>query len=300
VAIKFLEHFTMIAAAINERSLWDEADGFYYDTVRRPADGSSYPVRVRSMTGLIPFCAVATAHSDTIAKLDEFNMRAREFLKARPEYSAAVDLNGPVEGSMLLALVGHNRLPRIIERLGDPDEFLSPYGIRSLSAAYRGKPFEFWMEGEVSATVDYEPAESTTTLFGGNSNWRGPVWFPVNHLVVGALDRYAIALGDSVTFEFPHGSGEQLTVTQIADEFARRLIALFLLDDDGHRPVFGDTERFRQDPVWRDGILFNEYFHGDNGAGLGASHQTGWTGLVADLVIRVAAARTAAQPTRPG
>ncbi len=291
VAIKFFEHFTLIAAAINERGLWDEADGFYYDRVRRPADGVAYPVRVRSMTGLIPLCAIAHADPSTVAGLTEFTGRVADFLRKRPEYGQAVvhDPSGP---GMLMALVGHDRLPRIIERLGDPDEFLSDRGLRSLSAAYRGHPFEFWISGEVSSTVDYEPAESTTPLFGGNSNWRGPIWFPVNYLVLGALQRYAQFLGSATTFEFPHGSGSQRTLEQITDEIGARLISIFLNDADGRRPMWGEVQRFQSDPAWHDQLLFSEYFHGDNGAGLGASHQTGWTGLVADLVIRLSESRS--------
>jgi hypothetical protein len=290
VAIKFFEHFTLIAEAMNRRGLWDEADGFYYDRMRRVADGRVWPVRVRSMTGLIPLCAVAIAPSGIARGLPELRERVEDFLRLRPEYTAAVKL--PEDGhDGLLAVVGEDRLPRVLERLADEAEFLSPHGLRSLSAAYRDRPFEFWADGQVASSVDYEPAESTSTLFGGNSNWRGPIWFPVNYLVIGALERYARRLGDDFTMEFPRGSGRQLTLREISAELARRLVAIFLEGADGRRPVFGGLERFQTDPAWHDALLFHEYFHGDDGAGLGASHQTGWTGLVADMVVRVAKAR---------
>jgi hypothetical protein len=281
--VKFFEHFTLIAEAINRRGLWDEADGFYYDRVRRVADGRVWPVRVRSMTGLIPLCAVAAGRADG---LEELRARIEDFLRLRPEYAAAVKPARDSEDVTLLAVVGEDRLPRILERIGDEMEFLSPHGLRSLSAAYRDRPFEFWSDGQLHSSVDYEPAESTTPLFGGNSNWRGPVWFPVNFLVIGALERFARRLGDGFTVEFPRGSGSRLNLREVADELARRLVAIFLEGPDGRRPVFGGVERFHGDPAWHDALHFHEYFHGDDGAGLGASHQTGWTGLVADLLLR--------------
>ena len=218
VAVKFFEHYALIAEAINDRGLWDEADGFYYDQIRRISDGAVYPVRVRSMTGLIPLCAVATGPQALMDRLDEFGRRARDFLRVRPEYAPTVDPAVNPGDVIMLSLVGRDRLPRVLERLADPNEFLSPHGLRSLSAAYRDRPFELWQDGHVVATIDYEPAESTTALFGGNSNWRGPIWFPVNYLVIGALERFASRLGDEVTFEFPHGSGRQLTLTQVSGE----------------------------------------------------------------------------------
>jgi hypothetical protein len=291
-AIKFFEHFTMISRAINDHGLWDEDDAFYYDRVRHVADGTSRPVRVRSMTGLIPLCAVAIGASGVAARLPEFGARVAEFLARRPEYRAAVDL-GDDDRPPTLALVGRNLLPHILERLADEDEFLSPHGIRSLSAAYRDRPFSFAADGAGESQVDYEPAESTTPLFGGNSNWRGPIWFPVNFLIIQALGRYAQGLGRDVTVEYPAGSGREAGVQQIADDLARRLVAIFLPDpaDGGRRPVFGNRSRFREDPAWTGDLFFHEYFHGDTGAGLGASHQTGWTGLVADLIIQRSATR---------
>jgi hypothetical protein len=225
------------------------------------------------------------------AGLTEFNARVAEFLAARPEYGAAVQPADDGQKTALLALVGEDRLPRVLERLADEAEFLSPHGIRSLSAAYRDRPFEFWIAGEVASTVDYEPAESTTALFGGNSNWRGPIWFPVNFLVIGALMRFARRLGDDFTVEFPRGSGRMRTLPEIIAELTERLVAIFLEGDDGRRPVFGGREIFERDGAWHDALFFHEYFHGDDGRGLGASHQTGWTGLVADMVIRLARAR---------
>jgi hypothetical protein len=284
VAVKFFEHFAMITEAINDRGLWDEADGFYYDQVRRPSDGGIWPMRVRSMTGLIPLCAVALGDGELTRRLPEFSRRVTEFLALRPEYAAAVQpAKGPDEVTML-ALVGEDRLPRILERLADEGEFLSAHGLRSLSAACRDHPFELWEDGRVIAGVDYEPAESTTPLFGGNSNWRGPIWFPVNYLVIVSLDRFARRLGDGFTIEFPRGSGRQRSLRQVTRELVTRLVGIFLPNVSGARPVWGS--RSAPDSSWDDALLFHEYFHGDDGRGLGASHQTGWTGLVADLVIR--------------
>jgi hypothetical protein len=293
VAIKFFEHFTLIAEAINDRGLWDEADGFYYDRVRRASDGQAWPVRVRSMTGLIPLCAVAIGAPDVTTRLPEFTTRITEFLEARPEYRAGVQAPRDGRGATMLAIVGEDRLPRILERLADASEFLSPHGLRSLSAIYRDLPFEFWASGQVAATIDYEPAESTIPLFGGNSNWRGPIWFPVNYLVIAALERFALHYGDELVVEFPRHSGRRLTLREITTELAERLVRIFLDRPDGRRPVFGALERFQRDPAWHDALLFHEYFNGDDGAGLGASHQTGWTGLVADMIVRLSNARAA-------
>ncbi|HEX6713654.1 MAG TPA: hypothetical protein VF066_09715 [Thermoleophilaceae bacterium] len=292
VAVKFFEHFTLIAEAINDRGLWDEADGFYYDRVRRAGDGEAWPVRVRSMTGLIPLFAVAIGPAGATDRLTEFQARVRDYLELRPEYARSVKLADPHNPVSMLALVGEDRLPRILERLADEAEFLSPHGVRSLSAAYRDHPFEFSHAGQVASSVDYEPAESTTPLFGGNSNWRGPIWFPVNFLLLAALSRFARRLGDDYTVEFPWGSGKRRTLQQIVVELSQRLIGIFLEDGDG-RPVFGAQGRFRDDAAWRDALLFYEYFDGDTGAGLGASHQTGWTGLVADMIVRVSKDRQA-------
>jgi hypothetical protein len=221
--------------------------------------------------------------------MPELLERVSDFLRVRPEYASAVDMAAGPDHVTIAALVGEDRLPRVLERLADELEFLSPHGLRALSAVYRDRPFEFWLEGHVTATVDYEPAESTTPLFGGNSNWRGPIWFPVNYLVLGALRRFARRYGDAFTVEFPLGSGRQLTLAQIERDLSQRLVAIFLPGPDGRRPVF--ARRADPDPTWADALLFHEYFHGDDGTGLGASHQTGWTGLVAELIIRLSQAR---------
>ena len=289
VAVKFFEHFTMISQAINEHGLWDEEDGFYYDRVRRP-DGTSVPVRVRSMTGLIPLCAVAIGNPAVTRRLTEF----RERVGRLPARAARVRTGGArrreraphdarARGRQPPA--AHPRAPRRPGRVPVAARDPRPVG-RVPRAAVR------LLRGRRPTTVvDYEPAESTTGLFGGNSNWRGPIWFPVNYLVIGALLRFSQGLDEDFTVEFPTGSGDQHTLREITIDLAERLVAIFLPREDGTRPVFGGQERFRTDPAWRDALLFHEYFHGDDGAGLGASHQTGWTGLVADLVIRLSWAR---------
>jgi hypothetical protein len=285
LATKFFEHFALIAEAMNDKGLWDEEDGFYYDVLALPGRPPE-PLRVRSMVGLIPLCSATTLGRQTMDRLPEFTGRFCWFLENKPQYNRVignVHTLGRDEGR-LFSIVGPERLRRILERMLDEDEFLSPYGLRALSQYHRDHPFSVSIDG-MTATVDYEPAESTTPLFGGNSNWRGPVWFPVNYLVIEALRRYARYFGDDFTIECPTGSGRQTTLCEVADELSRRLVSLFL-DDGGRRPVFGGVERFQRDPAWHDRLLFYEYFHGDNGAGLGASHQTGWTGLVADVVIR--------------
>ena len=291
VAVKFFEHYAMIVAAINEQGLWDESDGFYYDQVRRVSDGTAYPVRVRSMTGLLPLCAVASARRERVSALGEFAGQIRRFIELHPEYAAAFQPATGNEEMVTLALVDPDRLPRVLQRLADEGEFLSPHGLRALSAAYRNDPFELWQDGHVIASVDYEPAESTTSLFGGNSNWRGPIWFPVNYLVISAIDQYARRYGDDLTVDYPHGSGQQRTLGWVARDLRERLVSIFLPGEDGVRPVFAGRET--PDATWADSLEFHEYFHGDDGRGLGASHQTGWTGLVADLVIRLASDREA-------
>jgi hypothetical protein len=240
-----------------------------------------WPVRVRSMTGLIPLCAVAVARAGIADQLPEFGARVIEFLDARPEYRASVQRSAD---AIMLAMVGEDELPRVLERLADETEFLSPHGLRSLSAIYRDHPYEFWGSGQIAATVDYEPAESTTALYGGNSNWRGPIWFPINVLLIDALQKFHHYFGDTFTVECPTGSGRMMTLSQVAVELSRRLSGIFLEDMSGRRAVFGTVERFQHDPNWHDYIPFHEYFNGDTGAGVGASHQTGWTALVAKLL----------------
>jgi hypothetical protein len=282
LATKFFEHYAHIAEAMAD--LWDEHDGFYYD-VFRCADGGSVPVRVRSVVGLISLFATVKLENKTLERLPRFAKRINWFIKNKPQYAdvfANVSGSGETEGR-LLAVVDPSRLRRLLAYVLDEGEFLSPYGLRGLSAAYRGRPFVLDVGG-MNAGVDYEPAESTSGLFGGNSNWRGPIWFPVNYLVISALRRFALFFGDDFKIEHPTGSGNDKTLNEIADDLADRLVGIFRDDASGRRPVFGNYERFQSDPAWHDLLLFHEYFHGDTGAGLGASHQTGWTGLAADLI----------------
>jgi hypothetical protein len=294
VATKFFEHFALIARAMNEKGLWDEEDGFYYDQLRLCEHDERVPLRVRSMVGLIPLYATQTVGRGTLEALPDFAKRFHWFLANRPEYADVVgNVNalGEHEGR-LLAIVSPGRLRRILATMLDEAEFLSPYGLRAVSRRHAAEPFAIELGG-ARFEVDYEPAESTSGLFGGNSNWRGPVWLPVNYLAIEALRRFHRYLGDD--FAVPCG-GNELTLAEVADELSRRLVAIFRRDDEGRRPVFGGYERLQRD--FGDRLLFHEYFHGDTGAGLGASHQTGWTGLVADLVVREAAASRAARERR--
>jgi hypothetical protein len=242
------------------------------------------------MVGILPLLAVAAVPEDAVERVYTFNKRSARLLDSRRAELARLADEGVVStdlghGRVLLGAVGLDRTLRLFTRLFDESAFLSPYGLRALSRFHADHPFAIEMDGNTSS-VDYEPAESTTGMFGGNSNWRGPIWMPVNYLVVSALTRYARVLGDDVTVEYPTGSGEAATLGAVAEDLRRRLVSLFLVGPDGRRPCFGWVERFQTDPAWKDNILFHEYFHGDNGAGLGASHQTGWTGLVADLIVR--------------
>jgi hypothetical protein len=285
VATKFFEHFVRIAEAINGSGMWDEQDGYYYDVLHQ-ADGSTQPVRGRSIVGLISLCATTTLGQDTMNRLPGFADRLRWFLANNPETADAVSVSRTgTRESRLLAIVDQDRLRRLLSRMLDENELLSPHGLRSLSRFHQDNPLELRVDGQ-TLRLDYEPAESTSGLFGGNSNWRGPVWFPVNFLLVEALRRYHAFLGDAFTVEHPTGSGVQRTLAQVADDISDRLIGIFRRGADGRRPVFGGYERFQQDPAFRDCLLFHEYFHGDTGMGLGASHQTGWTGLVAELLLR--------------
>jgi hypothetical protein len=286
LATKFFEHFAYIGQAMYDQGLWDEEDGFYYDTLHL-VGGEHVPLRVRSMVGLIPLVAASTLGLATLKRLPAFKERYFWFIEHKPRYHDVIGhafIRDGYEG-WLLSIVDPDRLARILATMLSEDEFLSPYGLRSVSRYHRDRPFEIQLAG-MTARVDYEPGESTTGLFGGNSNWRGPVWFPVNYLVVEAIRRFYRFVGDAVIVEHPAGSGNKATLLEVANDLSRRLISLFLDDADGRRPAFGSAEKFQSDPAWHDALLFNEYFHGDTGAGLGASHQTGWTGLVADLIIR--------------
>jgi hypothetical protein len=286
LATKFFEHFTIVASAMNDQGLWDEQDGFFYDVLNLP-DGRREPLRVRSMVGLIPLCATATLGPDGLRDLPGFARRLRWYLENKPQLARVISSQdlGNDRVHRLLSIAGPRQLRCVLETMLDEREFLSPHGLRALSRHHAEHPFTLDVDGTTSR-VDYEPGESTSGLFGGNSNWRGPVWFPVNYLVIEALQRFHHFLGDSFQVEHPVGSGRLRTLEQVADDLADRLIGIFLDDEQGRRPVFGDVERFQTDPAFHDAIPFHEYFHGDTGKGLGASHQTGWTGLVADLILR--------------
>jgi hypothetical protein len=287
LAIKFSEHFAYIANAMYDQGLWNEEDGFYEDVLHLEV-GEQISLRVRSMVGLIPLAAATTLGRASMARLPNFTSHFLTFLREKPKYAQVighVNVLGENEGR-LLSIVDPGRLGRILSTMLSEDEFLSPHGLRALSRYHLEHPFELWLDGQLVGRVDYEPAESTTGLFGGNSNWRGPVWFPVNYLVIEALRVYHRYLGDEYTVELPTGSGRSMTLAEVADELSERLISIFLDDANRRRPVFGPYEKFQTDPAWHGLIPFHEYFHGDTGEGLGASHQTGWTGLVADLIIR--------------
>ena len=289
VASKFWEHFLYIANAMNNLgqdgiSLWDEGDGFYYDVLHL-GNGDHFPLKVRSMVGLIPLFAVETLEPDTLARLPGFARRLDWFLRHRQDLTANVAcMRTPGSGERrLLSIVDRSQLRRVLRVMLDEREFLSPFGIRAVSRIHHERPYSLSLGGREHG-VSYEPGESSTGLFGGNSNWRGPIWFPVNFLIVESLQRFHHYLGSEFTVECPTGSGVFMTLAEVADEISRRLTRTFLRGPDGRRPVHGGHEQFRTDPHWRDLILFYEYFHGDNGRGVGASHQTGWTGLVAKLI----------------
>ena len=290
IASKFFEHFVFIAHAMNDLGtdgleLWNEEDGFYYDVLHHD-NKTQIPLKVRSMVGLIPLFGITILESELIDKLPSFKRRMEWFMNNRDDIHE--HLESVKEGNterLLLALVNHKRLPRILKTMLDEGEFLSAYGLRALSRYHLEHPFMLVMNGMVHS-VDYEPAESTFELFGGNSNWRGPIWFPLNYLIIEALQTFYHFYGDEFKVEFPTGSGNLLTLEKVAVELSHRLTNIFLRDDSGRRAVHGSVEKFQHDPYWRDLILFYEYFHGDKGAGIGASHQTGWTGLVANLLMQ--------------
>jgi len=296
LASKFFEHFVAIADAMNNlggSGLWDDADGFYYDQLH--LHGQSIPLRVRSMVGLIPLFAAEILEDEVIDRLPGFKKRLRWFLENRKDLAQHIaymqeDGGGAGHGHRLLAIPSKERLVRVLRYLLDEQEFLSPHGIRALSRFHRDAPYVFHAEGQ-EHRVDYVPAESSTGLFGGNSNWRGPIWFPVNFLLVEALERYHHFYGDALQVECPTGSGRMLNLGQVADEINARLARIFLRDASGRRPCHGDAERFATDPHWRDLVLFHEYFHGDTGRGVGASHQTGWTALAVRCVEELGKAR---------
>jgi hypothetical protein len=290
LVLKFIEHFAAIRDAMHSQGMWDEPDGLFYDRLVTP-DGTVVPVKVRSMVGVIPVLAAAVIEEgllqQSLGVAKQFPRLLRDQGLEDPQKLMETGLlhGEPGNRQLLLGVVGTDRLERIFEKLFDEREFLSPYGLRAISAYHLDHPYELAVEG-IRATIDYEPAESTTGMFGGNSNWRGPLWMPLNFLVIGALERYDRFFGDAFTIDYPTGSGQRLTLGEIAQDLRRRLISIFLVGPDGRRPCFGGTDKLQYDPAWKDNLVFNEYFHGDNGAGLGASHQTGWTGVVADLIRR--------------
>lgn len=304
IASKFFEHFLYIADAMNaqrddEQGLWDAGDEFYYDQLFLPG-GDRIPLKVRSAVGIIPVFAVETLDAGTLEHLPHLKKRVEWFLQNRPELAenvARLELGGMRE-TRLLAICNPDRLRRILRRVFDESEFLSPHGVRMLSRFHKDHPYILKINGS-EFHIDYEPAESTSGLFGGNSNWRGPIWFPINYLLIEALQKFHHYLGDDYKVEFPTGSGTMLTLWECSQELARRQVALFRRDENGRRPFNGDVELFQDDPHWRDEILFHEYFNGETGEGLGASHQTGWTALVAKLLQQLADYGGEEQPPVP-
>jgi hypothetical protein len=300
VASKFFEHFVAIAVAINTfggTGLWDDLDGFYYDQLH--VDGRTVPMRIRSIVGLIPLFAVEVLEDSQIDRLPGFKKRMEWFLHHRPDLAKHITYcktqpsdNGHEDaskGHRLLALPSLERLQRVLKYLLDENEFLSPYGVRSLSRVHKDRPFVLHVDGQ-EHRVDYEPAESMSGLFGGNSNWRGPIWMPINFLLIEALERYHHFYGNELTVECPTGSGRMLNLKQVAHELSTRISRIFLPDDAGKRPCHGGLSPYCDDPLWSQYPLFYEYFDGDTGRGCGASHQTGWTSLVAKLLRDVACA----------
>jgi len=289
LATNYVAQFLLIARAMNAigpDGMWDEEDGFYYDVLRLP-DGSATRLKVRSMVGLLPLCAATVVEKWQRERVPDLTARTYERLRRMPELAQSIHATGPGQFGIaergIFALVNEHRLRRILSRMLDESEFLSPYGVRALSRHHLDHPYTFSVQGQ-EYRVGYLPAESDTGMFGGNSNWRGPVWMPVNVLLIRALLQYYLYYGDNFRIECPTGSGNLMNLFEVAREIASRLTKIFLRDESGRRAVFGGAEKFQGDPYWRDNLLFYEYFHGDNGAGIGASHQTGWTGLVAVLI----------------
>jgi hypothetical protein len=269
--------------------MWDEEDGFYYDVMRLP-DGTATRLKVRSMVGLLPLAAATVVTGETVERHPNLLARIEGLLARHPELQTTPSPEARGEDrDRILSILDEHQLRRVLRYVLDEDEFLSPYGLRSVSRHHLEHPYTFWVEGN-EYRVDYEPAESTTRMFGGNSNWRGPIWFPVNILILRALLQLDEFYEDEFTIEHPTGSGNEMRLSEVARELAHRLTRIFLDDENGRRAVFGGSATFQDDPSWHDHLLFYEYFHGDNGAGLGASHQTGWTGLVAVLLFHLAEA----------
>jgi hypothetical protein len=304
MAPKFFEHFVAIADAMNSlggNGLWSEDDGFYYDQMH--ANERTIPLRVRSMVGLLPLIAVEVLDQETLDRLPHFTRRMNWFIENRSDLVGSIGYLDvcKLDGSdclRLLSIPSRARLERVLRHLLDEQEFLSPYGIRSVSKRHEDEPYELELGGQ-RHRVEYTPAESTTGLFGGNSNWRGPIWFPVNFLLVEALERYHRFYGDDLQVELPTGSGQRVNLGFVARELAQRLSRIFLPDGSGRRPCHGDDGRYQNDPHYRDLVLFHEYFHGDSGRGVGASHQTGWTALVASLLEGLAQDRRSIPRSKP-
>jgi hypothetical protein len=289
VASKFFEHFVYIARAINDIgrnafSLWDEGDGFYYDALHLP-NGQDHFLKIRSMVGLIPLFAVETMEPEIVDRLPGFKRRMQWFIDNHPDVPDHIEMTQRSARGVrrLLSLVNRRQLKRVLSRMLDETEFFSPHGIRALSRYHLEHPYELTVNGTVNR-VGYEPAESTTALFGGNSNWRGPVWMPMNFLLIESLQKFHHYYGEDFKVPCPARANNECDLWEVAAEISKRLVHIFLRDKDGRRPVAGALQVFQNDPHWRDLILFHEYFNGDNGAGIGASHQTGWTGLVAKLL----------------
>jgi hypothetical protein len=289
IATKFFEHFLDIAKAMTNIGghgigLWDDQDGFYYDVLNLP-NGMMIPLKVRSMVGLIPLFAVETLEPDLLRKLPEFSERMEWYLSHRPDLASLVSRwhEAGQDDRRLLSLLRGSRMKKLLRRMLDETEFLSEFGVRALSRRHQEHPYSFRWNGHAT-TVEYQPAESRSEVFGGNSNWRGPIWFPLNFLLIESLQKFHHYYGDDFKIECPANSGCFMTINDVAIELRRRLTRLFLVSPAGRRPVFGDNQQLQQDPHFRDYPLFHEYFHGETGCGLGAAHQTGWTGLVAKLL----------------
>jgi hypothetical protein len=294
MASKFFEHFVSIVDAMNTlggTGLWDEVDGFYYDQLS--VDHQSVPLRTRSLVGVVPLFAVEILHDDVLDKLPGFKRRMQWFLENRKDLARHISYledAGPDNDMRLLAVPSKERLVRVLRYVLDETEFLAPWGVRSVSKFHEKHPYSFWAGGR-EYRVEYTPGESTTALFGGNSNWRGPIWFPLNFLLIESLERYHHFYGDALRVECPTGSGHMRTLSEVASELSRRLGSLFLPDENGERPCHAHELRYAQDPHFKDLVLFYEYFHGDSGRGCGAPHQTGWTALAATCLEDVAKRR---------
>ncbi len=288
ITLKLMEHFLWIASSMvgtdGMNGMWDEPDGFFYDVLRLPG-GKGQRLKVRSMVGLLPLCAVTVFEEKSMQQYPQVQQQIRKFLSSRPELT--VFIQDPVKpgygGRFLTSVLNEKNLRRVLNVMLDEDEFLSPHGIRALSRIHGEHPYIF-RDGEQEYRVPYLPGESDTDMFGGNSNWRGPVWMPVNMIIIRALFNYYMYYGDAFQVECPTGSGKKMNLWQVAEEISHRLSGIFLRDETGHRPVYGNSRIFQEDPYWRDYVLFYEYFHGETGTGVGASHQTGWSAAVAQTM----------------